>query len=87
MSPDIVQPMNSTTIKLLQAAAEFVGGEKQLAVRLGLAPSLLGKLMAGRYQVPEPLRFQVVDIVLTHRESLIPLTATRTSGLGKDSSQ
>jgi hypothetical protein len=62
--------MNLTAMQLLQAAAEFVGGDKQLAVHLGIAPSLLGKLMAGRYPVPESLRLQVVDIVLTHRESL-----------------
>jgi hypothetical protein len=33
-------------LKLLEAAAELVGGEKQLAVRLGLGQSLLTKLMA-----------------------------------------
>jgi hypothetical protein len=86
-SSDIGQPMNSTTVKLLQAAAEFVGGDKQLAVRLGIAQSLPGKLMAGPYHVPAPLLLQAVDIVLAHRQSLIPLAATRTSGVGRDSSQ
>jgi hypothetical protein len=33
----IGQPMNSTAVKLLQAAAEFAGGAKQLAVRLDIA--------------------------------------------------
>jgi DNA-binding transcriptional regulator YdaS (Cro superfamily) len=85
-SSDIGQPMNSTAVKLLQAS-EFVGGDKQLAVRLGIAQSLLGKLMAGHYHVPAPLLLQVVDIVLAHRQSLIPVAATRTSGVGGDSSQ
>ena len=73
---------NSTAFKVLQTAAEFVGGEKQLAVRLGIAQSLLGKLMAGRYPVPHSLFLQAVDIVLAHRAPLIPLTDTRTSDLG-----
>jgi hypothetical protein len=78
--------MNSATAyKVLQAAAEFVGGEKQLAVRLGIAQSLLRKLMAGRYPVPHALFLQAVDIVLAHRAPLIPLTDTRTSDLGGDS--
>jgi hypothetical protein len=36
--------MNSPVVKLLQAA-EFVGGEKQLAVSPRIAQSLLGKLI------------------------------------------
>jgi hypothetical protein len=86
-SPDIGQSMNPTAMKLLQAAAEFVGGDKELAVRLGITQSLMGKLMAGHYHVPDPLLLQAVDIVLAHRQSLIPLAATRTSGFGGDSRQ
>jgi hypothetical protein len=67
-SSDNGQPMNLTAVKLLQAAAEFVGGEKQLAVRLDIAPSLLGKLMAGHYDVPKPLVFRAVEILLAHRD-------------------
>jgi DNA-binding transcriptional regulator YdaS (Cro superfamily) len=85
-SPDIGQSMNSAVAKLLQAAAEFVGGDKELAVRLGITQSLLGKLMAGRFHVPDPLLLQAVDIVLADRPSLIPL-ATRTSGFDGDSRQ
>jgi hypothetical protein len=84
--PDIGQAANSTAVKLPQAAAGFVGGERQLAMRLGIAQSLRGKLMAGRYHVPEPLIHQAVDIVLVHRQSL-PLFATRTFGLDGDASQ
>ena len=72
-------------MKLLQAAAGFVGDEKQLALPLGLAQPLLGKLMAGRYPVPHSLFLQAVDIVLAHGAPLIPLTDTRTSDLGGDS--
>ena len=77
---DVGQPMNSNAVKLLRAAAQFVGGDKQLAARLGLTQSLLGKLMAGRYYVPSLLLLQVVDIVLAHRQSPMPLAATRLGG-------
>jgi hypothetical protein len=36
-SPYIGQSMDSTAVKLLQAAGEFVGDEKQLAVPPGIA--------------------------------------------------
>ena len=41
----IGKSMNSTAVKLLRAAAEFVGGEKQSAVPPRIAQSLLGKLL------------------------------------------
>jgi hypothetical protein len=62
-------------VKLLQAAAGFVGGEKQLALPLGLVQPLLDKPMAalGRGHV------------LAHHQSLIALAVARRSGLGGDS--
>jgi hypothetical protein len=75
----------STSAKLLQAAAEFVGGEEQLALRLDIAPLLLRKLMAGLHDVPDPLLFRAVDIVLAHPQSLIPLAAIQPSRVGADS--
>jgi hypothetical protein len=42
-SPSIGQSMYSTAVKFPPATAEFVSGEKQLAVLPGIAPSLLGK--------------------------------------------
>jgi len=71
-------------VKLLQAAAGFVGGEKQLALPLGLVQPLLGKLMADLHHAPDPLLLRAVDIVLAHHQSLIPLAVTRRSGLGGD---
>ena len=74
-SPYIGQSTNSIAVKLLQAAAGFVGDEKQLALPLGLAQPLLGKLMADLHHAPE----------LAHHQSLIPLAVARRSGLGGDS--
>jgi hypothetical protein len=84
---DIGQSMNSTAVKLLQAAAEFVVGAKQVAMQPGVAQSLLSKLMASPYHAPAPLLLQAMDTVLARRRSLIPLAATRPSGVGGDSSQ
>ena len=84
-SPYIGQSTNSIAVKLLQAAAGFVGGEKQLALPLGLAQPLLDKLMADLHHAPDPQLIGAVDIVLAHHQSLIPLAVTRRSGLGADS--
>jgi hypothetical protein len=70
---------------LLQAAAEFAGGEEQLALRLDISPSLLGRLIAGLHHVPDTVLFRAVDIVLAHRQSIIPLGALAASRAGGDS--
>jgi hypothetical protein len=83
-SPYIGQSTNSIAVKLLQAAAGFVGDEKQSALPLGIAQPLLGKLMADLHHAPDPQLLRAGDIVLAH-QSLIPLAVTRRSGLGGDS--
>jgi hypothetical protein len=75
--------MNSTAVRLLGAAAEFM----ELAVRPGAAKSLMDKRIAGLYNMPGPLLLQAVDIVLTHRRFLFPLTATRRSVVRGSSNQ
>ena len=84
-SPYIGQSANSIAVKLLQATAGFVSGEKQLALFLGLAQPLLGKLMADLHHVPDPLLLRAVDIVLAHHQSLIPLAVSPRAGRGGDS--
>ena len=68
-------------MKLLQAAAGFVGGERQLALPLGLVRPLLGKLMADLRHARDSLLLRAVDIVLAHHQSLIRLPS-RGAGLG-----
>ena len=75
---------SSAAVKLLQAAAEFVGGEEQLALRLDISLTVLGELMAGVHHAPDPLLFRAVDIVLAHRQSLIPIAALQASRVGGD---
>jgi len=82
-SPYIGRSTSSSAVKLLQAAAGFAGGERQLALPVGLVQPLLGKVMADLHHAPDALLLQAVDIVLA--QSLIPLAVTRRSGLGGDS--
>ena len=60
--------MSKTAAKLLEAAAEIVGGEKTLAQRLGIGSSLLAKFMTGTVPLPDSLLLQAVDIVLAERQ-------------------
>jgi hypothetical protein len=84
-SPYIGQSTSSIAVKLLQAAAGFVGGEKRLALPPGFVQTLLGKLMADLHDAPDPLLLRPVDIVLAHHQSPIPLAVTRRFGPGGDS--
>ena len=59
--------MNSTSAKLLQAALEILGSEKELASRLGIGETLLAKFMADLHPLPDRLLLRAVDIVLEHR--------------------
>ena len=59
--------MSKTAAKLLEAAAEIVGGENALAQRLGVGPSLLAKFMTGSMPLPDTLLLRAVDIVLAAR--------------------
>jgi hypothetical protein len=56
--------VNSTSAKLLQAALEILGTEKDLARRLGIGETLLGKFMADLHPLPDRLLLRAVVIVL-----------------------
>jgi hypothetical protein len=60
--------MTSCTARLLQAAAEVVGGEKALANELGISEKLLAKFMADSISLPDALFLRAVDIVLAHQQ-------------------
>jgi hypothetical protein len=65
--------MRSSTARLLQAAAEIVGGEKALARELGISEKLLSRFMADFISLPDPLFLRVADIVLDHQQSELGL--------------
>lgn len=64
--------MSATTVRLLQAAAEVVGGERTLARRLGIAESLLVRFMSDRRELPDALLLRAVDIILADRQPRAP---------------
>jgi len=65
--------MSTTTVRLLKAAAEIVGGDKALAERLGIDEALLSPFMADSRELPDALLLRTVDIILADRQSKLPL--------------
>jgi hypothetical protein len=65
--------MTSCTARLLQAAAEVVGGEKALANELGISEKLLSRFMTDFISLPDPLFLKAVDIVLDRQHSELGL--------------
>jgi hypothetical protein len=61
--------MSMTTVKLLQAAAEIVGGEEALAERLGITQARMALLLADRIALPDRLLLLAVDIILEDRQA------------------
>ena len=68
--------MSVTSVKLLQAAAEVVGGEELLAERLGIRPQFLSAYLQDRRQLPDWLLLRAVDIILSDRHSRLGLQET-----------
>jgi hypothetical protein len=66
--------VSATTVTLLHAAAEMLGGNKALAFRLGINESLLLLFMDGSRELPDVLLLRAVDIILAERQSWRPLT-------------
>jgi hypothetical protein len=60
--------MTTTNVNLLRAAAEIVGGGKELADRLTVSETLLAKFMADSLELPDALLLQAVDIILADRQ-------------------
>ena len=56
-------------MKLLQAAAEIVGGEDALAERLGITQARMAMLLADRVSLPDRLLLLAVDIILEDRQA------------------
>jgi hypothetical protein len=61
--------MSMTTVRLLKAAAEIVGGERTLAERLAISETLLAKFLADSRELPDALLLRAVDIILADRLS------------------
>jgi hypothetical protein len=64
--------MSTTTVKLLRAASEIVGGEDALAERLGIRKNLFSKFVQGALKLPDVLLLRAVDIILADRLAAAP---------------
>lgn len=68
--------MPSVHAKTLQRAAEIVGGEQQLALKLKVTPSHLALWIRGIEQPPGDIFLQAVDLVVDNDVMLkLPSTA------------
>ena len=67
--------MSATSVNILQAACEIVGGTEALAERLGIGAKVLAIYMEDRRHLPDSLLLRVVDIILEDRQSGLALGA------------
>lgn len=65
--------MSTTTVKLLRAASEIVGGEDALAERLGVGKTLFSKFARGAVELPDVLLLRAMDIILADRLAAAPV--------------
>ena len=61
--------MSATIVQLLQAASEIVGGNRALAIQLGISEALLRRFLADARELPDGLLLRAVDIILADRLS------------------
>ncbi len=57
--------MSEATVRLLQAAADVLGGPRRLADRLEIRESLLEAYIGDRLAIPDALLLKTVDILLS----------------------
>lgn len=62
-------------MKLLQVAAEIVGGHGALAARLGIGDKTLARFMDDSRPLPDALLLRAVDLILADRQSRLPTCA------------
>lgn len=72
--------VSATTVQLLQAAADVLGGPRALALQLGIGESLLARFMNGSRELPDALLLRAVDIILADRQFRSP-NCDRLNGL------
>ena len=56
-------------MKLLQAAADIVGGNDALAARLGIGAKTLARFLDDTRPLPDALLLRAVDLILADRQS------------------
>ena len=64
--------MSSATVRLLEAAAEVLGGPDRLAQHLNITDFLLQAYLEDRRPLPDLLLLRAVDLVLNNLERRVP---------------
>ncbi len=64
--------MSDATVRLLQTAAEILGGEEALARHLNIGALLMRAYLEGRRPLPDFLLLRAVDVVLDHVQRPTP---------------
>ena len=67
--------MSLTTVKVLEAAAEILGGTRELADHLGISEGLLSRFMADRRVLPDLLLLRAVDVIIADRDGGPPVAS------------
>jgi hypothetical protein len=78
--------VSGTTIQMLQAASELLGGPKALAEHLEISETMLGLYMKDRTPLPDALLLRTVDIILAHRATRLPGGSMLATGSALDGS-
>jgi hypothetical protein len=76
--------MSATTVQLLQAASEIVGGSRALALELGISEGLLRRFLSDSRELPDGLLLRAVDIILADRLSRRPAMADAPASRNRD---
>ena len=74
--------MSDATVRLLQAAAEILGGEEALAKHLNIGELLMRAYLEQRRPLPDFLLLRAVDIVLEHAKQ--PATDPKAAQVAAD---
>ena len=61
--------MSATTVQLLHAAADVVGGTGALARELGIGEKTLSLFLDGCRELPDALLLRAVDIIIADRQA------------------
>lgn len=67
-------------VKTLQRAAEIVGGEQELALRLKVTPSHLALWLNGVEKPPGAIFLRAVDLVMEHELAKLAARARESDG-------
>jgi len=72
--------VSTTSVNLLRAASDIIGGDAALARRLGIGQTLLQGFLADRYELPDALMLRAVDIILEDRQCRLAMCRENPDG-------